>query len=182
MKYSLLPSLCVSAALALVAVSCKKETQADATQPLQQSFETAEPAKKPQYMPTAMSSTAMLVSQLVLNKGMSKMRNPARTFFTQENWCLMNAFWYEPEGSGDQYTQWHTWTASNSSEWSGTPREHYNNLHEQGGNLTACDGHAEYRKNRQTSSLDFGLVDAAQRRDSPYQPTEAHSRAPYVYQ
>ena len=141
----------------------------------------AEPAKKPQYMPTAMSSTAMLVSQLVLNKGMSKMRNPARTFFTQENWCLMNAFWYEPEGSGDTYSQWHTWTASNSSEWSGTPREHYNNLHEQGGNLTACDGHAEYRKNRQTSSLDFGLVDAAQRRDSPYQPTEAHSRATYSY-
>ena len=141
----------------------------------------AEPAKKPQYMPTAMSSTAMLVSQLVLNKGMSKMRNPARTFFTQENWCLMNAFWYEPEGSGDTYSQWHTWTASNSSEWSGTPREHYNNLHEQGGNLTACDGHAEYRKNRQTSSLDFGLVDA-RGLDSPYQPTEAHSRAQYFYQ
>ena len=46
MKYSLLPSLCVSAVLALVAVSCKKETQADATQPLQQSFETAEPEVK----------------------------------------------------------------------------------------------------------------------------------------
>jgi len=92
----------------------------------------------------------------------------------------MNAFWYEPEGSGDQYTQWHTWTASNANEWSGKPREHFNNLHEQGGNLIWCDGHAEYRKNVKTSSLDFGLVDAAGK-DSPYQPTESHSRAPYFY-
>jgi prepilin-type N-terminal cleavage/methylation domain-containing protein/prepilin-type processing-associated H-X9-DG protein len=140
----------------------------------------AKPATKAAYTPTVMSSTAMIVSQLVLQKGMSKMRNPARTFFTQENWCLMNAFWYEPEGSGDTFTQWHTWTASNSSEWSGMPREHYNNLHDKGGNLSACDGHAEYRKNVKTSSLDFGLVDA-RGLDSPYEATEAHSRAQYFY-
>jgi hypothetical protein len=47
MKSSILPSLCVSAALMLVAVSCgRKETPADATQPLQQSFKTAEPEVK----------------------------------------------------------------------------------------------------------------------------------------
>ena len=141
---------------------------------------TALPSKKAGYTPTALSSTAMLVSQLVLNNGMSKMRNPARTVVIQENYCLMNAFWYEPEGSGIAYTQWHTWTASNSSEWSGTPREHYNNLHEGGGILISCDGHAEYKKNQQTSSLDFGLLDARMQ-DSPYQPTEAHSRATYFY-
>ena len=61
---------------------------------------------------TAISSTAILVSQLVLNKGMSRMRNPVRTVIIQENFCLMNAFWYEPEGSGATYTQWHTWTTS----------------------------------------------------------------------
>ena len=140
----------------------------------------ARPAKKPAYAPTAISSTAMCISQLVLNKGMSRIRNPSRTVVILENWCLMNGFWYEPEGSGDTYTQWHTWTASNSSEWSGTPREHYNNLHEQGGILISCDGHAEYKKNKQTSSLDFGLVDA-RGMDSPWQPTEAHSRATYYY-
>ena len=44
MKPSRLPSLCVSAVLTLVAVSCgKKETSADATKALQQSFNTAEP-------------------------------------------------------------------------------------------------------------------------------------------
>lgn len=142
---------------------------------------TARPSKKPGYIPTAISSTAMLISQLVLEKGMSKMRNPARTVIVQENYCLMSAFWYEPEGTGNNFTQWHTWTASSSSEWSGPPgREHYNNLHEQGGNLISCDGHAEYKKNRQTSSLDFGLVDVGGK-DSPWQPTESHSRATYLY-
>ncbi len=141
---------------------------------------TAQPSKKPAYAPTAMSSTAMLISQLVLNKGMSKMRAPARTVIIQENYCLMNAFWYEPEGSGDSYTQWHTFTSSSANEWSGTPREHYNNLHEQGGILIWCDGHAEYKQNRKTSSLDFGLVDVTGK-DSPWQPNEAHSRATYYY-
>ncbi len=141
---------------------------------------TALPSKKAGYVPTALSSTAILISQLVLNKGMSKMRVPARTVIVQENFCLMNAFWYEPEGSGDSYTQWHTWTTSNDNEWDGIAREHYNNLHEQGGNLISCDGHAEYKKNRKTSSLDFGLVDALGK-DSPWQPTEMHSRATYYY-
>ena len=92
----------------------------------------------------------------------------------------MNAIWYEPEGGGNSWSQWHTWTASGSGEWSGTTREHYNNLHEQGGNLIWCGGHAEYRKNVKTSSLDWGLLDGSGN-DSPYQPTEEHSRASYYY-
>jgi len=146
---------------------------------------TAQPSKKAGYVPTAISSTAMLISQLVLNKGMSKMRNPARTVIVQENFCLMNAFWYEPEfvGTtqlGEVYTQWHTFTSSSDNEWDGIAREHYNNLHEGGGNLISCDGHAEYKKNNKTSSLDFGLLDD-KGSDSPWQPTEAHSRATYYY-
>ena len=79
------------------------------------------------------------------------------------------------------YTQWHTFTSSSANEWSGIKREHYNNLHEEGGILISCDGHAEYKQNRKTSSLDFGLVDS-KGADSPWQPTEAHSRAAYFYQ
>jgi hypothetical protein len=98
----------------------------------------------------------------------------------------MNPVWYEPEAAGgkDTYTQWHTFTTSSASEWDGINREHYNNLHEQGGNLVSCDGHAEYKPNRKTSSLDWGLVDAPSGRgvDSPWQPTEVHSRATYYYQ
>jgi len=141
---------------------------------------TALPSQKPGYAPTAISSTALIVSELVMNKGIGKLRSAARTVVIQEHYVLMSQIWYEPEGDGDDYTQWHTWTASNSSEWSGKPREHYNNLHESGGNLIYCDGHAEYKPNKKTSSLDWGLVDA-RGLDSLWQPTEAHSRAAYSY-
>lgn len=139
------------------------------------------PTKKAAYVPTAISSTAIIFSELVMNKSIGKLRNPARTVVMQEHYVLMQSYWYEPEGDNNNYTQWHTWTASSSSEWSGPPgREHYNNLHQEGGNLIFCDGHAEYRLNKRTSSMDFGLVDAAGL-DSPWQPTEAHSRAQYHY-
>ena len=46
MKNTALFSLIAAAALALCAVSCKKSSQTDATQPLQQSFQTAEPEVK----------------------------------------------------------------------------------------------------------------------------------------
>jgi hypothetical protein len=138
---------------------------------------------KAAYAPTTISSTAIIISQLVLDKGFSKMRNPSRTVVMQEHYVLMGAIWYEPERTGtpDIYTQWHTWTASSNYEWSGPPgREHYNSLHQQGGNLVSCDGHAEYKPNARTSSLDWGLVDASGK-ESGWQPTEAHSRASYRF-
>ncbi len=143
---------------------------------------TALPSKKGGYAPTAISSTAILFSQLVIDKGLGKLHNPARTVVIQETFCLMNPVWYEPETAGgkDAYTQWHTFTSSSSSEWDGITREHYNNLHEQGGNLVSCDGHAEYKPNRKTSSLDWGLVDQ-KGVDSPWRPTEGDSRATYYY-
>ena len=146
----------------------------------------AMPIKKPTYAPTVYSCTDLILSQLVLNKGLDKVRSPVRTVFIQEHYTLMNLSGFEPEdvsrpNRADVYTQWHTWTSSDSAEWSGPPgREHYNNLHMKGGNLVSCDGHAEYKKNRQTSSLDWGLVDA-NGLDSPWQPDEGHSRAPYYY-
>jgi prepilin-type N-terminal cleavage/methylation domain-containing protein len=139
---------------------------------------------KPPYEPTSISCTALIFSHLVLQKGLVKIHNPARTVVIQENYVLMNTIWYEPEtvsGSPDTYTQWHTWTASSNEEWSGPPgREHYNNLHDNGGNLVSCDGHAEYRQNKNTSSLDWGLLDA-RGLDSRWRPTETHSYALYYY-
>lgn len=146
---------------------------------------TALPSKKLGYAPTAISSTAILFSQVVIDKGLSKVRIPARTVVIQETFCLMNPVWYEPETAGgrDAYTQWHTFTSSSDNEWDGIAREHYNNLHEQGGNLVFCDGHSEYKQNRKTSSADWGLYSRQgdQYLDSPWQPTEAHSRATYYY-
>jgi prepilin-type N-terminal cleavage/methylation domain-containing protein len=141
------------------------------------------PNPKLGYQPTASSSTSMLVSQLVMVKGPSKLKRPARTVVIHENYALMHGVWYQPElisNAADTYTQWHTWTASSASEWSGTPREHFNNNHEAGGNLIFSDGHAEYKKTRKISSLDFGLVDTGGR-DSLWQPSEPHSRATYRY-
>ena len=138
------------------------------------------------YEPNPLSRNSLILSQLVLNKGMDKVRTPSRTVFIQEHYVVMNLESFEPEdvsrpNTANVYTQWHTWTASSSSEWSGPPgREHYNNQHEQGGNLISCDGHAEYKKNKKTSSLDWGLVDASGN-DSPWQPNEGHSRASYFY-
>jgi prepilin-type N-terminal cleavage/methylation domain-containing protein len=142
----------------------------------------AQKATKLAYAPTDdFNSTALIISELVLNIGIDKLKSPARTCFIQENWCLMKSIWYEPEGDGTgPYTQWHTWTASTANEWSGTGREHYNNLHDSGGNLIFSDGHAEYRPNKKTSSLDWGLTDV-RGADSVYQPTETHSRADYYY-
>ena len=147
----------------------------------------ARPSPKPGFTPTEISSTTMLMSMVVTSKGgMSKVRNPARTTVIQENFELTHFLWYEPEiasaapGTG-AFTQWHTYTEENAENrpWSG-PREHFNNLHDHGGNLIFSDGHAEYRKNNKTSSLDWGLVDVMGK-DSPYQASEKHSRDLYFY-
>ena len=138
----------------------------------------------PVFAPTRYSSSALIVSGLVIDKGLSTLRKPARTVAIQEFLYLSAAVWYEPEPvqpGGYTYTQWHTWTAASGGEWVGPPgREYYNSVHGGGGNLIWADGHAEYKRNEETSSLDFGLVDMLGR-DSAYQPTEAHSRATYYY-
>jgi prepilin-type N-terminal cleavage/methylation domain-containing protein len=142
---------------------------------------------KAAFRPTDTSSTTMMLSMVVLSKGgMSKMRNPSRGVVIQENFELQNMVWFEPEfdskmlGTG-AFTQWHTVTSKEHGYWLGAPeREYYNTLHEKGGNLIHSDGHAEYKKNVKTSSMDWGLVDIFGK-DSLYQPTEKHSRDPYFY-
>jgi prepilin-type N-terminal cleavage/methylation domain-containing protein/prepilin-type processing-associated H-X9-DG protein len=132
--------------------------------------------------PTTISSTAMAFSQVVLDYGVDKLRNPSRTVTMQEWPELWSSLWFEPEYINwaspkiGEYSQWHSYM---TSWWLGE-REYLNNLHEQGGNLIYADGHAEYKRNNQTSSLDFGLVDAAGK-DSPWKPDQGHSYAPYFY-
>jgi prepilin-type N-terminal cleavage/methylation domain-containing protein len=141
----------------------------------------AQPHPNPAFLPTLYSSTDLIISQIVLSNGLSKVHNPARTVVIQETLFLTSTVWYEPEVSGSGYTQWHTWTADPTYEWLGPPgREYYNTIHKGGGNLLSCDSHAEYKPNVRTSSLDWGLVDASGN-DSGYQPTDAHSRATYYY-
>jgi prepilin-type N-terminal cleavage/methylation domain-containing protein/prepilin-type processing-associated H-X9-DG protein len=134
--------------------------------------------------PTDISSTALIISQVVLDRGMTRVRKPERTAMVHENLYLSRKAWFDPEPKDvarNEYKQWHMWSAEDSGQWLGPPgREYFNSLHEQGGNLIFCDGHAEYRKTTKTSSLDFGLVDGMGA-DSAYQPTLAHSRDSYYY-
>jgi prepilin-type N-terminal cleavage/methylation domain-containing protein/prepilin-type processing-associated H-X9-DG protein len=143
---------------------------------------TAKPPPLPEkitYAPTPVSSTALIVSGLVLQKGVKGIQQPARTVVMQEHYALMGTMWTQPEkrDGGDNWSEWHAWRSGRNLEWAG-PREHYNNLHDQGGNLVFTDGHVEYKKNKQTSSMDFGLVDQ-NGNDSAWQPSEAHSEAIY---
>jgi prepilin-type N-terminal cleavage/methylation domain-containing protein/prepilin-type processing-associated H-X9-DG protein len=135
------------------------------------------------YKPSTVGFTAttMIISDLFLHEG-AKLKNPARTGAVQEFLYRMNEAMYEPEWVGDnQYSQWHTWTASTTYQWLGNPgREYFNSQHEKGGNIIFADGHAEYKKNAQTSSLDFGLTDNTGN-DVQYDPSEGNSYAAYYY-
>jgi prepilin-type N-terminal cleavage/methylation domain-containing protein/prepilin-type processing-associated H-X9-DG protein len=147
----------------------------------------AEPCSKPDYAPTERSSTSLLFNQVVLNRGLSGIANPSRVVLVQENYALMHYLWYQPENKNtdhslptSQYTRWHMYTTSTGQQWSGVTREHYNNLHQQGGNLLWVDGHLEYKQNKQTSSLDWGLLDAGGH-DSAYWANQTHSGGTYVF-
>ena len=66
------------------------------------------------------------------------------------------------------YVQWHTYSDSEQ-------RETFSNAHEEGGNLMFADGHADYRRYEDLTSLDFGLVDMSGNA-VPWQPNEQASR------
>ena len=147
----------------------------------------AEPTTKADYAPVGSSSTALMINQVVMNWRAERLANPARTVVMQENYALMSYLWYQPANldkdpslAGHQYSQWHMWTSSDAQQWSGTEREHYCNLHQQGGNLIWADGHVSYKLSAKTSSLDWGLL-ASNGLDSPWVPKYAHSTHVYLY-
>jgi prepilin-type N-terminal cleavage/methylation domain-containing protein/prepilin-type processing-associated H-X9-DG protein len=147
----------------------------------------AEPTTKADYAPVGNSSTALMINQVVMNWRAERLRNPAQTVVMQENYALMSYLWYQPENldkdpsaAGHQYSRWHMWTSSDAQQWSGTKREHYCNLHQQGGNLIWADGHVSYKLSAKTSSLDWGLL-GSNGLDSPWVPSYANSTHTYVY-
>jgi len=144
----------------------------------------AKPYPRDSLVPTDISSTALIISQVVLDRGMTKLRNPSGTAMVQENLYLSRYVWYDPEPKDvarNEYKQWHMWSAEDSGQYLGPPgREYFSSLHDNGGNLIYADGHAEYKKTTKLTSADFGLVDGAGQ-VSAYQPTTEHSKASYYY-
>jgi prepilin-type N-terminal cleavage/methylation domain-containing protein/prepilin-type processing-associated H-X9-DG protein len=147
----------------------------------------AQPTTKADYAPTGVSSTALMINQLVMNWGAELRGSPSRIALMQENYALMNYLWYQPQNleadpsvASHHYSRWHMWTGSDAQQWSGTKREHYCSLHDGGGNLLWADSHASYKLSARTSSLDWGLLDSGGF-DSPWQPTLAHSGDTYTY-
>ena len=143
---------------------------------------TAKPHPNATYAPTSFSSTDIVISQVVLDRGLGKLRHPDRTVAMQETYFLSSTCWYEPEGGPTTYTQWHTYTADSTDEWLGPPaREYYNVMHQGGGNLIWADCHAQYMKCAAESSQDWGLVNS-QGKDEAYQASQGQSRANFTYQ
>jgi len=141
----------------------------------------AQPTPKAEYAPVGISSTALMVNQVVLNQRVERLKDPAGTVIMQENYALMSYLWYQPGNidadpsvAGQHYSRWHIWTGSDAQQWSGTTREHYNNLHQRGGNLIWADGHVSYKLNVRTTSQDWGLM-LTNGFNSPWEPTQAHS-------
>jgi prepilin-type N-terminal cleavage/methylation domain-containing protein/prepilin-type processing-associated H-X9-DG protein len=120
----------------------------------------------------AISDTSLLANALVLERTFTTVKRPATVVVLQEFYVRIDSFFSEPEGSGTTFTQWHTYIPPQG--------EYFSNAHEQGGNLVFVDGHADYKKYRRITSWDFGLLDSITRKPSPWQPSEAHSRAPYL--
>jgi prepilin-type N-terminal cleavage/methylation domain-containing protein/prepilin-type processing-associated H-X9-DG protein len=147
----------------------------------------AEPTTKADYAPVGNSSTALMINQVVMNWRAERLANPARTILMQENYALMSYLWYQPQNldadpsvAGHEYSRWHMWTTFDTQQWSGTKREHYCNLHQQGGNLIWADGHVSYKLSAKTSCLDWGLLSLGGF-NWPWTPSYADSCAPYTY-
>ncbi len=104
---------------------------------------TAQKHPKPELAPTPISDNNLLTSGMVTEKGLKGIRNPGRVVVMQEFLFRFAVGNTQPEGGGDNWTQWHTWTDSAATGFVGPPgREYQNSPHSEGGNLIMCDGHA----------------------------------------
>jgi prepilin-type N-terminal cleavage/methylation domain-containing protein/prepilin-type processing-associated H-X9-DG protein len=140
----------------------------------------AQPHRNLAFAPTLYSDCNVIPSQLILEKGITWVRNPAGLVFVQEHLVRMNVVFYEPENVGnDRWSQWHCWRGGSDFEWSGSALEYYISVHDNGGNLLYVDGHVGYKRYVELNSLDFGLLDL-NGNPAPYQPTEVQSRASFM--
>ena len=103
---------------------------------------------------------------VVLSRKASTIRSPSEVVFMQELFYISLSVQVRPaatgySGPGAQpagltYSSFHNNTFAPLSPYGGNER--WSSLHEEGGNLPYCDGHAEYKKGTKISATDFGLL------------------------
>ena len=117
----------------------------------------AKPSKNPGEVPTTNSLTSYMGNALVMGRKLDAIPNPSEIAFLQETLWGINVCALRPwklsanvDNSKAEYTWWH------DKQTYGF--ELYSIIHSKGGNLLFTDGHAEYRKNANLRSRDFGLT------------------------
>ena len=107
---------------------------------------------------------------VVYSRKAGTIRQPSGVVFMQELFYISNIaqirpllanFWGgagtgQMQPAGQSYSSFHNNTFAPLSPYGGNER--WSSLHEEGGNLPYCDGHAEYKKGTQISATDFGLL------------------------
>ena len=82
------------------------------------------------------------------------MPEPANLVYLQELWERRCTAFLRPRrvaaGPPEQFDFWHFQRSPGA--------ENYTTLHQQGGNLVFCDGHAKWKKGQAIRSKDFGLT------------------------
>ncbi len=116
----------------------------------------AKPSPIPDEVPTATSSTSYYGNGVVMGRELREVLQPAAIVFLQETYNRVHVAGLRPwklDPGADPAEAEYTWWHDNISR----THELYSALHDKGGNLLFCDGHAEYRKGATLRSGDFGL-------------------------
>ena len=103
------------------------------------------------------SCTSYLGNAVVMGRPLNVMPAPATIVYVQELWERRCVAYLRPflvaansQPTLATYNFWHFQRAPG--------QENYTILHQQGGNLVYCDGHAKWKKGQGIRSADFGLV------------------------
>ena len=107
---------------------------------------------------------------VVYSRKAGTIRNTSEVVFMQELFYLsttaqirplLKNFWSgagtgQMQPANQNYSSFHNNSFAPLSPYGGNER--WSSLHEEGGNLPYCDGHAEYKKGTKISATDFGLL------------------------
>jgi prepilin-type N-terminal cleavage/methylation domain-containing protein/prepilin-type processing-associated H-X9-DG protein len=100
---------------------------------------------------TKFSETSYVGNAVVLERPIAEMPSPAELVYFQELFNKRGMAFQRPQMRADKrFYYWHYPRGTGSLE-------NYTYVHNEGGNVLYCDGHAKHRKGKSMRSKDFGL-------------------------